>query len=400
MRAETQTIPHLCGGILFDLILEARKPRQKSRNKLNGGSDGMSMPCVYAGICEIVTAEYLMLSVGKTLSKCVTNYRKCIDSTGDYVPFTQKSTQAAFYSMYISDKDCLYERAASFAEKYIAKDKCAWLVSAITETVQKDTAIPDDTEIAVSMQRTMHVSDLHTADKIYFVPFLLSVLHYVIMNCPDCESGIETFKSWYIQNGTNAEWKFISDIGNSIPPVTVDTDFTIPKQSDETTPEINEIVQRFSKEYYQLIVTCNEEVFENRYVTTTLYRSVAEYNSPPEILKRCSSMSSEGIAELLTFPAIICNENTEQYGKTDPEQYAVYAYLTRIVKSGKSIKIAFRPIAKFRQQILCDKKNAIYFDLDMDSQVTTLNHSSWSVHRVNLFEAFDEAGLSDLPKPT
>lgn len=399
MKTDTHAIPHLCGGILFDLILEARKPRQKSRNKLSGGSDGFSMPCVYAGLCEIVTGEDLLLSAGKTIGKCVTNYRKCIDSTGDYVPFTQKSTQAAFHSLYISNRDCLYERVASFSEKYVAKDKCVWLVSAIMETMQKDTAIPDDTEIAVSLQRTMQVSDLHTADKIYFVPFFLSVLHYVVMNCPDCESGIDTFRSWYVQNGTNSEWKFTSNIGNSIPPMVVDTDFAITKQSDTIPADIKEIVHKFSKEYYHLIVTCNEDVFENGYVSSTPYRSVAEYNSPPEIVARCSDMSPSAIAELLTFPAIICNENTEQYGKSDPDQYAVYAYLTRIVKSGKSIKIAFRPIAKFRQQILCDKKNAIYFDLDMDSQVTTLNHSAWSVHRVNLFEAFEEAGLGDLPKP-
>ena len=32
--------------------------------------------------------------------------------------------------------------------------------------------------------------------------------------------------------------------------------------------------------------------------------------------------------------------------------------------------------------------------------ITDLNFSAWSVHKVNLFEAFDEAGLTTLPRPS
>ncbi|MDO4353535.1 MAG: hypothetical protein Q4C93_01060 [Clostridia bacterium] len=69
-------VPHLCGGILFDLLLEARKPRQKARNKLNGGSDGLTIPGVYAGLIYIVTGEDYSSIAGTTLNKCATNYKK------------------------------------------------------------------------------------------------------------------------------------------------------------------------------------------------------------------------------------------------------------------------------------------------------------------------------------
>lgn len=158
-------------------------------------------------------------------------------------------------------------------------------------------------------------------------------------------------------------------------------------------------VQNFSKEYYQLLVTCEEDAFQNNYVTVSPERALSRRYVPPEILGRCSSLSEQGIAELKKFPALICMENEELHGNAGQDQCAVYAYITCIKKEGHNVKVAFHPIASIPQKILCDKKNAIYFDLSMDCAVTTLNRSAWSVHRVNLFEAFDEAGIANVPRP-
>ena len=158
-------------------------------------------------------------------------------------------------------------------------------------------------------------------------------------------------------------------------------------------------VQNFSKEYYQLLVTCEEDAFQNNYVTVSPERALSRRYVPPEILGRCSSLSEQGIAELKKFPALVCMENEELYGIAGQNHWAMYAYITCIKKEGHDVKVAFHPIEPIPQKILCDKKNAIYFDLTMDCAVTTLNHSAWSVHRVNLFEAFDEAGIANVPRP-
>lgn len=86
-------------------------------------------------------------------------------------------------------------------------------------------------------------------------------------------------------------------------------------------------------------------------------------------------------------------------GVTDPNQMAVYGYITRVKKSGKNIKIAFKVIAPFFQIKLCDKRSALYFDFDMDCAITDLNHSARSAHKVNLFEAFEEADIPNMPGP-
>lgn len=155
----------------------------------------------------------------------------------------------------------------------------------------------------------------------------------------------------------------------------------------------------FSKQYYQLLVTTEEDVFENNIITVLSNRALNQYLAPPEIVERCGPLEPDGIDELKTFPAIICRENTEMYGVTDPKQMAVYGYIRRVKRVGKEIKIAFHPIAVFPQIKLCDKRAAIFFDLNMECAITDLNHSAWSVHRVNLFEAFEEAGIPNMPGP-
>lgn len=239
------TVPHLCGGILFDLLLEARKPRQKARNKLNGGSDGLTIPGVYAGLIEVVTGDDMSNSAGKTLAKCATNYRKCEDSTGDYVPFTQTAVEAAFKNLYKTNRVVLLERVAKFTETYLSKDKCVWLVAALIETTQKDQSVDDDLQIAINYSDTLPVKTIHTADKIVFLPFFLNVLYYVMGNCADCESGRDTFIAWYTQATPKSEWKFNSNIGNGIPAVAVDMNLSIPQKDtqevDTVEPDAEEL---------------------------------------------------------------------------------------------------------------------------------------------------------------
>ena len=170
-------------------------------------------------------------------------------------------------------------------------------------------------------------------------------------------------------------------------------------QMADSSAEMMIAIQSFSQEYYQLIVTCEEDVFSTGVVSVIANRALTKYNVPPEIFERCSTLTEEGIAELKRFPAIICQENTEMKGTTSPNQYCMYCYIQKVMVVGKNIKIAFKPIAPIQQIKLCDKRNAMFFGLNMDCAITDLNHSAWSVRRVNVFEAFKEAGIPGMPTP-
>ena len=145
-------------------------------------------------------------------------------------------------------------------------------------------------------------------------------------------------------------------------------------QTADASAETMIAIQSFSKEYYQLIVTSEEDVFSTGVVSVISNRALTKYNVPPEIFERCSTLTDAGVAELKTFPAIICQENAELKGVTSPSQFCMLCYIQKIMVNGKTIKIAFKPIAPIQQIKLCDKRNAVFFDLNMDCAITDLNH--------------------------
>ncbi len=173
--------------------------------------------------------------------------------------------------------------------------------------------------------------------------------------------------------------------------------------SDAPGTNLNEMllaIRSFSREYYQLIVTM-EDIFDSDNTSNSVIvgsgRALVQASTPPEIYKRCSALSDEGKEELKTFPAIICQESTAFNGNTDPKQMAIYAYITKIKVGGKEIKIYYKPIRIFQQRILC--ANSFDFGLNMSCTITDLNMSAWTVHKIDLFEAFEDVGLGHLPRP-
>ena len=60
-------VPYLCGGILFSLILQARKTRIKARDKFNSGSDGLKDTDVMMGLVKVVTGDSFESAQGSTL---------------------------------------------------------------------------------------------------------------------------------------------------------------------------------------------------------------------------------------------------------------------------------------------------------------------------------------------
>ena len=205
----------------------------------------------------------------------------------------------------------------------------------------------------------------------------------------DAVSGISL-----VQTGTN-NYNVNNQSG-----ATVNFNINYPQARVANPAEAMMAVQLFSTEYYQLLVTCEEDVFEKNMLTIPSSRALNKYIVPEEIFQRCSTLSREGIEELKTFPAIICRENTEMKAVTDSRQFAVFGYIKGVQKINKSIRVVFEPLAAFQQLKLCDQKNAVFFDLNMDCAITDLNRSAWSVHKVNVFEAFDEAEIAGIPRPS
>ena len=172
---------------------------------------------------------------------------------------------------------------------------------------------------------------------------------------------------------------------------TINLNYNYPQTS--VTGEMLMAIQSFSKDYYQLIVT-GHDIFTSNSIVVTTDRALTEGNVPQELLRTHSTLTDDAVERMLTLPAVICNENTQYYGHTDSQQKAIYAYVKKIKKCGKEIKIYFQPINFFAQHTL--NEYTIDFGINADCALTDLNKSRWYIKKVHLLEAFRDAHIDVL----
>ena len=70
---------------------------------------------------------------------------------------------------------------------------------------------------------------------------------------------------------------------------TVNINYNFPGKSGGSDAAKAMAIQSFSREYYQLIVTCEEDVFENDVVTVLTNRALCKSLVPPEIYEKVYS---------------------------------------------------------------------------------------------------------------
>lgn len=226
-------VPYLCGGILFSLILQARKTRTKARDKYHGGSDGLKDTDVMMGLVEVVTGDSFVSSQGKTFGKCTTQFKTCQDYGTTYIPFTDSSVISSFTSSVKQKDPDLLKRMSEFINKYINEVRSEWLVKALFEVIQNDNEIDPDTSFAVTSKKETAKKDADNIHEVELPIFLLSVLSFILNERKDNSKGRLTFESWHTQSGPKAPWKYNADVGNSI-----ERSITVKTECEPTEPEV------------------------------------------------------------------------------------------------------------------------------------------------------------------
>lgn len=217
---EQTSIPHLCGGIFFALVLQARRQRKKAKDKLKGGTDSLTDKDVFAGLTKVLTGEEISVA-GRTLAKCASLYKTCQNCTGVYVPFSDPPTVSAFDSLFKTKNPVIYNRMTEFVETYLNQEKCEWLVRVLIDTIQQDICISENVSFDIDYSQSLKKKDLDRTGGVILQAFLVSVLHYIVMHAPDAESGRSTFETWFTQSGNRTEWKYNGNVGDKIHPMNI-----------------------------------------------------------------------------------------------------------------------------------------------------------------------------------
>ena len=87
--------PYLCGGILLNLLIEAKKTPVNSREKLNCKKSSVSDSNILKGLIKLVTGEEVIASPA-TLKKDTSRYKRCEINNSSIITFTDSSTVKIF----------------------------------------------------------------------------------------------------------------------------------------------------------------------------------------------------------------------------------------------------------------------------------------------------------------
>lgn len=211
----SDNVPHLTGGILFGLMLEARKTKIKVRSGcLEERTDALSETDIMKSLVDIFTGENQQMPYGSTFKKNVSDYKKCIISKTEYLPFDDSRFINLFRDSVEQNKKDTLESMSVFINEKFSEQKLKWLVSAVIETICNDETINDSENFKISPNELVSKQDLLRVEVIEIESFLLDVMRYIFVNKKDNIVGKPTFEAWYSQSAERAPWKFTnSELG-------------------------------------------------------------------------------------------------------------------------------------------------------------------------------------------
>ena len=211
----TTIVPYLCGGTFFSLLLQIRKERNKARNSLNSEIDGLSDVDLMKGLLHVVTQNNASDLYDPTFKKNVSQYKSCQMNSGTYIPLTDEAVISNFDNAVKHKNSDVLKRMSEFVDKFLNINLATWLVSALLEVIEDDSNIGDNAQFFIDSDTILTKRDLRETRVFEFQPFLLAVLHYIILNRRENKRGRATFEIWFKRKSKNSEWIFQSDIGKA-----------------------------------------------------------------------------------------------------------------------------------------------------------------------------------------
>jgi len=220
----SEEIPRLTGGILFGLLLQARKLKSKARNSFGtGSSDKLSDTDVMWSLVEIFTGNEQQKPDGKSLKKNVSDYKKCIISSSTYLPFSDTGYIKNFDEYVKQNQKDTLQAMSTFIDDKLDSTKLPWLISGLIEILRDDETISNSEKFKISKNKSVAIDELVDVDSIEIEPFLLDIMRYIFVKEVDNKTGEATFKDWYSNDGANTVWRFVNtDIGEEFSQIRIE----------------------------------------------------------------------------------------------------------------------------------------------------------------------------------
>lgn len=243
-------VPRLCGGTFFLQILRMKKPSTRTKDEGKKGiKDEVNNQRVLEALIRFFKPQFKPDSVGDTFVGNVSEYRACKVNSGTNLPFDDDHSIEKFDALVKSNYQQVAKQMSKFVDRFVdsESDKVYSVIRALLQTVKDDATIADSD--VFFMGRPICKAELVQETTIKLDAFLLGLWHFIVMNRKNNLDGRATFEAWNKQAGTGKSWKYISRIGEDYP-----VKITIQRLSGETyeeagSPYEEEVLEEDTEEY-------------------------------------------------------------------------------------------------------------------------------------------------------
>lgn len=208
---ENKKIPYLCGGTLFFLLVQAKKPRVRAREREKGISDNLSDPAMMGGLIQAITGDK-SYAYKDSLKKNTSQFRECRINGSIYIPFNDPITVNGYDEAVKKSYDDVLLRMRDFANRFLDHSKSTWLVRALLDVIDNDKDIKADDLFCVQRDASfISKSALLGLNQFEVELFLIGVIHYILKNRSDNISGQDTLDAWGTKANEHSERKVKTD---------------------------------------------------------------------------------------------------------------------------------------------------------------------------------------------
>ncbi|MBU0278738.1 ABC-three component system protein [Gemella sp. zg-1178] len=276
----TKNVPYLTGGIFFSLLLPARKPRQKARDKLKGGTDNLREIDLMHALNYVLTGDDTS-NMGNTIKKATSNYKQCSDFKSVYIELDNFQNVSTF----ASNKNNLeiLSRISRLINNYLGTDKRKWLTKVLLETIILDIEISDTEHFDIDINQEIEKKNFPQIEHVCLPIFLFSILRFILKNRTDNSLGRPTFLSWHSKSSQGI-WKFNNDaLGNR---------FNSIQLTDLSEDDINNM---FNSSSSQMNVVASTKPIDDEYIQNTLEENK---QNTPQVTNNFFNASNGGVINL------------------------------------------------------------------------------------------------------
>lgn len=183
----------LCGGTLFVLMSNSRKPMQSNTESFRGNSNNQAEFNLICALSKLVNPEYHVIK-NDTAVNNIGNFKKCVNWGASSFAFQDIASKKNFQKRFEEGNVTLRKQMNDLVEQFLDEKKDAILVKAIIETIIQDSDIPDKQQFHIGKDVTKE--ELSSLTGVMISDFLLGIWYYVYIVVGNNTIGADTYNRW------------------------------------------------------------------------------------------------------------------------------------------------------------------------------------------------------------